>query len=139
MSILRNLATGATALLSVVGMSALTGQAQAAPEGQASVAAVGARAGCSASWKNAVGIPARWKTIRDNTCSIFGSRTYKAVYEWKADRGRPCIQVLGFVNGRDKWVDAGCGRSGVIRNVPWGNVAANKTIKIKGASLVKWR
>ncbi|MFJ3767783.1 hypothetical protein ACIPQJ_29230 [Streptomyces sp. NPDC090082] len=139
MSVLRNLATGVTALVSVVGMSSLAGPAQAAPATEVSAVPATARAGCSASWKSAVGLPTRWTTIRDNTCSVFGYPAYKAVYEWRAERGRPCVQVLGFVNGRDKWVNAGCGRSGVIRNVPWGNVAANKTIKIKGASLVKWR
>ncbi|MGX2998309.1 hypothetical protein JNUCC64_29290 [Streptomyces sp. JNUCC 64] len=151
MQISRKLAVGALTLVSVAGVSvAATPAGAAAPVKQdkpveivltstapASAAEIGAA--CSGRWKNAVGIPLRWKTITDGTCSIFGNPRYKAAYQWTAERGAPCIQVKGFVNGREKWFNAGCGRSGSIRNVPWGNVAANKAIKVKGASLFKWR
>ncbi|MGW0828481.1 hypothetical protein [Streptomyces sp. NPDC002845] len=92
------------------------------------------------SWKMAGGIPRKWKKSSPSPCATFGRLGYKVRYEWKADRGTPCIKVLGF-NKRQKakWYDAGCGKSGFIKNVPWGNVAASKQIKIKGASLLKWK
>ncbi|MHB9754959.1 hypothetical protein ACYBSK_11360 [Streptomyces sp. BYX5S] len=94
---------------------------------------------CSNSWKNAVGVPGRWSKVEDSSCGIFGNPRYKANYQWTAERGKPCIKVKGFKNGREKWYDAGCGKSGFLKNVPWGNVAANKAIKVKGAALFKWR
>jgi hypothetical protein len=138
-SISRKIATGALTLVSVAAMSAAAAPVSAAPSGAGEGASPSVGIACSGSWKKAVGVPGRWSTVRDNTCSIFGHAKYKAAYQWKAERGTPCIQVLGFVNGKDKWINAGCGKSGSIKNVPWGNVAANKTIKVKGGSLFQWR
>ncbi|WP_405646395.1 hypothetical protein [Streptomyces uncialis] len=146
MQLSRKLATGALTLVSVATMSSLAspaGAAQPAPKAEkpveitlTAVPDVGAQ--CGGDWKRAVGIPLRWKKITSN-CSTWGSPSYKAAYQWKAERGAPCIKVKGFQNGREKWFNAGCGRSGQIRNVPWGNVAAKKAIQVKGASLFRWR
>ncbi|KUO11328.1 hypothetical protein AQJ58_14940 [Streptomyces sp. DSM 15324] len=90
-------------------------------------------------WNRAVGVPLRWSRELNDGCGLFGRPGLKVGYSWKAERGRPCIKVKGFVNGRVKWYDAGCGASGEVRNVPWGNVLAEKGIKVKGASLFVWR
>lgn len=152
MSISRKFATGAVAIASVAAMSAAAAPVNAAPSHPETPASgsvvvpgadwhaadvVGPR--CSESWKNAVGIPFRWKKITDRTCAVFGYPGFKTAYAWTAERGRPCIKVKGFKNGREKWYNAGCGKTGLIKNVPWGNVAANKAIKVKGAALFKWR
>ncbi|MEU6993426.1 hypothetical protein ABZ953_22585 [Streptomyces sp. NPDC046465] len=152
MSISRKFATGAVAVASVAAMSAAAAPVNAAPS-QAKTSASGSivikgaegRASdtisvrCSNPWKNAVGIPGRWTKITDRTCAVFGYPGFKTGYQWTAERGRPCIKVKGFKNGREKWYNAGCGKTGFIKNVPWGNVAANKAIKVKGAALFKWR
>lgn len=42
------------------------------------------------------------------------------------------MKAKGFNSkGKKTWYDAGCGKSGKI-TVPWGNVAANKEMKVKG-------
>ncbi|MGW1298020.1 hypothetical protein [Streptomyces sp. NPDC002533] len=146
MKISYKLATGAVALMSAAALSGATAPAIAAPQAKAPQSAVptateatiGLAAACPSKWKKAGGVPGKWSTAKDQ-CSIFGRPGYKAVYQWSATRGKPCIQVLGFDSkGRDKWHNAGCGKTGAIK-VPWGNVAANKIIKIKGASLLEWR
>ncbi|MFE9397660.1 hypothetical protein [Streptomyces flavidovirens] len=126
-------------LVSVAAMSVAAAPVSAAQPGAGIVAEPTITIQCSNSWKSAGGVPGRWSTVRDRNCSIFGHQGYRIAYQWRAERGRPCIKVKGFVNGRAKWYNAGCGRSGNIQNVPWGNVAANKEIKVKGASLFKWR
>ncbi|MFF9510472.1 hypothetical protein ACF1BU_08720 [Streptomyces sp. NPDC014724] len=57
------------------------------------------------------------------------------VYGWKVFKsGSICVQVKGFnAKGKKTWYNAGCGKSGQI-TVPWGNVAANKEMKVKGGS-----
>ncbi|WP_409238734.1 hypothetical protein [Streptomyces sp. PA5.6] len=134
-------------MTSVAAMSAAAAPVNANPSHAKTVASAevvkpssGERApACSNSWKNAVGVPGRWTTITDRTCAIFGYPGMKTGYQWAAERGRPCIKVKGFKNGREKWYDAGCGASGRKKNIPWGNVAANKAIKVKGFALFKWR
>lgn len=94
---------------------------------------------CSGDWKKAVGIPLKWQTSED-PCGIFGAKGYKAAYGWVAERGTPCIKVRGFNSkGKSQWYDAGCGKKGSIKNVPWGNVLGKKAIQVKGASLLKWQ
>lgn len=138
MAISRKIAAGAVTLASVAALSAASAPVSAAPSGdKASASEVSVR--CSNSWKKAVGVPGRWSTVKDNTCSIFGNPKYKAAYKWAAERGTPCIKVRGFKGGKAKWYNAGCGKSGFIKNVPWGNVAANKAIKVKGGSLFVWK
>ncbi|WP_411083530.1 hypothetical protein [Streptomyces sp. cmx-18-6] len=148
MKISHKIATGAVALMSAAALSGATAPAIATPQTKAPQSAtpttakettVELAAACPGKWKKAGGIPRKWSTAKDKQCSIFGRPGYKAVYQWSAVRGKPCIMVLGFDSkGRDKWHKAGCGAKGAIK-VPWGNVAANKTIKIKGASLIEWR
>lgn len=94
---------------------------------------------CSNSWKRAGSVPFRWSTVEDRTCSIFGNPKYKAAYSWAAERGSLCVKVKGFKKAKAKWYNAGCGRRGTIKNVPWGNVAAHKAIRVKGAALFRWR
>jgi hypothetical protein len=127
-------ATGIVAVTSVVALSGGVASANAAPEGAAETAKV--RASCN-SWHNAVGIPGRWTTSKYH-CSLLGSGGLRVRYSWTADRGTPCIQVKYFVNGSKKWTESACRKSGTLE-VPWGNVAAHKEIKIKGASTLKWR
>ncbi|MCI4040700.1 MULTISPECIES: hypothetical protein [unclassified Streptomyces] len=148
MKFTHKIATGAVALMSAAALSGATAPAVAvsqtkAPQGAAPKATETtvrlAAAACPSKWKKAGGVPRKWSTAKDTQCSIFGRPGYKAVYQWSAVRGTPCIKVLGFDSkGRDKWHNAGCGKKGAIK-VPWGNVAANKIIKIKGASLLEWR
>ncbi|MFI0774221.1 hypothetical protein [Streptomyces sp. NPDC021212] len=88
-------------------------------------------------WIRAVGVPGRWQTLSDD-CGHFGRPGLKMGYSWAAERGRPCIKVQGFVGGRAKWYNAGCGATGRI-TVKWGDVLAAKKIKVKGASLFKWK
>lgn len=151
MSISRQFATGAVALVSVAAMSAAAAPVSAATSNTGADApvkvvtssavegasdSIGIR--CSNSWKNAVGIPFKWKKITDRTCTIWGTGGLRVGYQWTAERGAPCVKVKGFKNGREKWYNAGCGKTGSVK-VPWGNVAGNKSIKVKGSSLFKWR
>lgn len=94
--------------------------------------------GICSGWKNAVGIPAKWTTLNDG-CAHFGAKGMKMVYGWKVYKGGSvCVKVKGFNSkGKKTWYDAGCGKSGQIK-VPWGNVAANKEMKIKGGALLRW-
>lgn len=159
----RKIATGAVALMSAATLGAAAAPAGATTEkGTAIVidaaqlvpeaddggtAADAAKAGVEVaatpmacgSWKRAVGIPLKWSKEIKNGCGLFGRDGLKVTYEWKAERGKPCIKVKGFVKGKTKWYNAGCGASGKIKNVPWGNVLAEKGIKVKGASLFVWR
>ncbi|WP_112465705.1 hypothetical protein [Streptomyces triticisoli] len=138
MPILSKTGAGVVTLASVAALSAAVAPANASQSTATTEASNPIGVQCSSSWKNAVGIPGRWTTIKDTTCSVSGYAGYKVGYEWVAERGKPCIQVKGFANNRVKWYDAGCGKSGSIK-VPWGNTVANKEIKVKGASLFKWR
>lgn len=132
MSVKRKLATGVVAATSVIALSGA-----AVPATAASSADVAAANSCT-SWKNAVGVPGKWLTAKSG-CGTFGNPKYKAAYRWAAERGRPCIKVLGFKKGKKTWFDAGCGKSGYIKNVPWGNVLGEKQIKIKGYAMLKWK
>ncbi|WP_282796052.1 hypothetical protein [Streptomyces sp. CC224B] len=144
----RKFATGAVALASVAAMASVATPANAAPKPAAKAAAVTmdtkvtAVKGCGG-WKNAVGIPGRWSTSKWN-CDLIGSPGLKVGYRWVAERGTPCIKVRGYVKGgprgyREKWYNAGCGKSGYLKNVPWGYVASTRAIKIKGFAMLKWR
>lgn len=134
-------------MASVAAMSAAAAPVNAAPSHSKATASAKAvkpssaeRAGaCSNSWKSAVGVPGRWTKIEDHTCSLWGAPGFKTGYQWASQRGRVCVKVKGYKNGREKWYDAGCGANGRKKNVPWGNVAANKAIKVKGFALFKWR
>ncbi|MEW1718813.1 hypothetical protein [Streptomyces sp. NPDC093109] len=139
MSFLRKAASGAVTLVSVAALTAVAAPVSVAAESAVADASVSVTPLCSGSWKKAVGIPGKWTTITDSTCSVFGNPKYEAAYEWTAERGKPCIKVKGFVKGKAKWYDAGCGAKGKITKVPWGNVAASKAIKVKGASTFQWR
>ena len=144
MTITRKFASGAVAVASVAALSAAATPAGAAPKAaDTAVTTVALKANPCNSWKNAVGIPGRWSKSKYG-CAILGRPGLKVTYRWAAERGRPCIKVKGFVKGgpkgfKTKWYNAGCGKSGIIKNVPWGNVAADREIQIKGASLLKWR
>ncbi|MEW2524095.1 hypothetical protein [Streptomyces sp. NPDC047071] len=90
-------------------------------------------------WHMAGGIPFKWSPPVSNGCATFGHPGFKQGYVWKATRGRPCVKVVGYTKSqKKKWYNAGCGTGGRVK-VPWGNAAAEKQIKIKGASLVDWR
>ncbi|MFD7067416.1 hypothetical protein ACFV97_09305 [Streptomyces sp. NPDC059913] len=89
-------------------------------------------------WKNAGSVPGKWSTL-DDGCAHFGANGMKMVYGWKVFKGGSvCVQVKGFdARGKKTWHGAGCGKSGEI-TVPWGNVAANKEMKVRGAALLRW-
>ena len=152
----RKIVTGAVALMSIATLGAAAAPSSAAPAvenavvvedaqqlpeadaGEAEVTVESTTASCG-EWNRAVGLPLRWSRELNDGCGLFGRDGLKVGYSWRADRGQPCIQVKGFVNGRVKWYNAGCGASGEIRNVPWGNVLAEKGIKVKGAATFVWR
>lgn len=122
----------------IAAIAVTSASVNAAPSQETAQVSVRAAADCN-DWNRAVGRPFRWSREIKNGCGLFGRPGLKVGYSWAAERGSPCIMVKGFVRGRKKWFRAGCGRSGAIRNVPWGNVLAEKGIKVKGASLLKWR
>ncbi|AOT57961.1 MULTISPECIES: hypothetical protein [Streptomyces] len=141
-----------TGMVSVVSLAALA--AGAAPAGAAPSAApqaVAAKAGSAkvvmapmaasgscTGWKKAGSLPLKWSKVSDN-CGHFGKPGLKMGYTWKVYKGSAiCVKVRGFVNGKDKWYDAGCGKSGAIK-VPWGNVLAAKEMKVKNAALFDWK
>ncbi|OEJ97060.1 hypothetical protein [Streptomyces thermolilacinus] len=98
---------------------------------------VGASSACTG-WKKAGSLPLKWSKVSDK-CGHFGKPGMKMGYAWKVYKGSSvCVQVKGFVNGKEKWYKAGCGKSGAIK-VPWGNVAASKEMKVKGAALFDWK
>lgn len=145
MSIMHKLTTGAVAVVSVAALTAVAAPANATSQGAAKTTAAAetrsARAGCS-SWWNAVGVPGKWSKAKG--CSILGSSGLKVGYEWKAEKGSPCIKAKYFVKGgpkgyKTKWTKPLCGKSGTFKNLPWGNVAATKEIQIKGFAMLKWR
>jgi hypothetical protein len=143
------LVTGAVAVASVAALytaatpvSAASHDAKGTTTVSVKSEGVTAKGACN-SWKNAVGIPGKWSKSKYG-CAIFGKPGLKVTYRWAAERGAPCIKVKGFVKGgpkgfKTKWYNAGCGKTGFIKNVPWGNVAADREIQIRGASLLKWR
>lgn len=140
MALIRKLAVGAVSLASVATLAAAAPASAADGGTDTVVIEMQASPMCSGDWKKAGGVPWRWTTSTDN-CSTFGSRGYRAAYSWSAFKGTtPCIKVRGYDSGGNaKWYDAGCRRSGVIRDIPWGNVAGNRAIQIKGATLLNWR
>jgi hypothetical protein len=136
MSVSRKIVTGAVTLVSAAAITAAAAPVNAAPATPSSQSAVR----CSSSWKNAGSVPGRWSKVKDNTCAVIGHDGFKIGYQWAVERGtRICVKVKGY-NAQHKttWYDAGCGKTGSVR-VPWGNVAGNKEMKVKGAALFKWR
>ncbi|MFD9566981.1 hypothetical protein [Streptomyces sp. NPDC059994] len=64
----------------------------------------------------------------------------KMGYAWTVTKGGSvCVKFKGFnAQGAKTWYDAGCGKSGSVQ-VPWGNVAGEKEIMVKGGpSLLRW-
>lgn len=138
MTLSHRISAGMVTLVSAAALTVAAAPAGAAPaKSQEAPASVGFK--CSNSWKNAGSLPGKWSKVKDSTCSIFGNPKYKAAYQWAAERGSVCVKVKGFSKGKAKWYNAGCGKTGAIKNVPWGNVAAHKEMKVKGAALFKWR
>jgi hypothetical protein len=135
-SISRKIVTSAVTLVSVAAMSAAAAPADAASTSASSKGA----ARCSSSWKNAGSVPGRWSKVKDSTCAVIGHDGFKIGYQWAVERGGAiCVKVKGFdARHNPKWYDAGCAKNGSVR-VPWGNVAGNKEMKVKGAALFKWR
>ncbi|MEU4043825.1 hypothetical protein ACK389_03935 [Streptomyces antibioticus] len=132
------LTTGVVSLVSVAALTAgaTTAEASPAPAPPRETASVAA-ASCG-SWIQAGSLPGRWSTVNDH-CGHFGRPGLKLGYSWAVYRGSSiCVKVKGFVNGQKKWYNAGCGRSGNIK-VPWGNVLAEKEMKVKGAALFNWK
>ncbi|MBM7169406.1 hypothetical protein JQK87_13470 [Streptomyces sp. G44] len=143
MHISRKIATGAVPLVAMAALATAASPAGAATAGTPKSESVTTKISCNG-WQNAGGIAGRWTKSKD-PCSTWGHKGMKVRYRWAAERGTPCIKVKGFKwsktkkNYVAKWYNAGCGKSGFIKNVPWGNVAAHPEIKIKGFSLLKWQ
>ncbi|MFD4855663.1 hypothetical protein [Streptomyces atratus] len=137
MRISRRIATGAVSLLSFAAIAAGAAPASASQTVTPAPTTLGAKGVCMG-WKNAGSIPGKWSTLNDG-CAHFGFKGMKMVYAWKVFKGSSiCVQAKGFnAKGKKTWYKAGCGKSGKI-TVPWGNVAANKEMKVKGAALLRW-
>ncbi|MEW1693491.1 hypothetical protein ACIQOF_11675 [Streptomyces sp. NPDC091265] len=140
MTIARTFALGAVSALSFAAIVVGAAPAGASPaEATAAVAPNGVAAkGICSGWKNAGGIPFKWKTINDG-CAHFGAKGMKMAYGWKVYKGGSvCVKVKGFnAKGKKTWYKAGCGRNGSVK-APWGNNAAEKEMQIKGAALLRW-
>ncbi|AGS68385.1 hypothetical protein [Streptomyces collinus] len=131
------LATGVVSLLSAATLTAGATTASASPAPSPVVTSKVSPADCG-DWNRAVSLPGRWSTVNDG-CGHFGRPGLKMGYTWAVYRGGSiCVQVKGFVNGRKKWYNAGCGKTGSVK-VPWGNVLAEKEMKVKGAALFNWK
>lgn len=143
MQISRKIATGVVPLVAMTALAGAASPAGATTEKTPKNASVTTMASCNG-WQNAGGVAGRWTKSKD-PCSLWGHKGLKVRYRWAAERGTPCIKVKGFKYNKStkkysaKWYNAGCGKSGFIKNVPWGNVAAHPEIKIKGFSLLKWQ
>ncbi|MES9507385.1 hypothetical protein ABWJ92_13370 [Streptomyces sp. NPDC000609] len=137
MRISRRIATGAVSLLSFAAIAAGSAPASASQAVAPAPTTLGAKGVCIG-WKNAGSIPGKWSTLNDG-CAHFGFKGMKMVYGWKVFKGGSiCVQAKGFnAKGKKTWYKAGCGKNGQI-TVPWGNVAANKEMKVKGAALLRW-
>jgi hypothetical protein len=137
MRISRKIATGAVSLLSFAAIAAGAAPASASQKVAPAPTTLDAKGVCIG-WKNAGSIPGKWSTLNDG-CAHFGAKGMKMVYGWKVFKGGSiCVQVKGFnAKGKKTWYKAGCGKSGEI-TVSWGNVAANKEMKVKGAALLRW-
>ncbi|MEU2877443.1 hypothetical protein [Streptomyces sp. NPDC007070] len=133
----RKMTTGVVSLLSVAALSAGTATANAHSAPAAAKAPAAAAANCG-DWNRAVAVPWKWQKLNDG-CGHFGRGGLRMGYSWAVFKGtKVCVKAKGFVNGKDKWYDLGCGKSG-SRTVPWGNVAAMKEIQVKGTATFNWK
>ncbi|MEU2183226.1 hypothetical protein [Streptomyces thermolilacinus] len=144
MKISSRITTGIVSVVSLAAVAAGAATATAASQTQARTAhaqvgmAPMAASGACTGWKKAGSVPLKWSKVSDK-CGHFGKPGMKMGYTWKVYQGSSiCVQVKGFVNGKEKWYKAGCGKTGAIK-VPWGNVAASKEMKVKGAALFDWK
>ncbi|MFE1764919.1 hypothetical protein ACFW81_11980 [Streptomyces angustmyceticus] len=137
MTISRTLATGAASLLSVAALAVTAGPAHAvSPSGSSDTSSSITLRSCGG---KAGGYPGGWSKPSKSNCNVMGSNGTKIGYSWHADKGKPCVRVLGFTaSGKKKWYGAGCGTWGHIKNVPWGNMAGKPAIEVKGLGLVDW-
>lgn len=149
LKIANKITTGMVSVVSLAAVAVGAAPAGAAPaagaaqskaqtaQAQIVMAPMGASGACTG-WKKAGSLPLKWSKVSDK-CGHFGKPGMKMGYAWKVYKGSSiCVQVKGFVNGKDKWYNAGCGKTGAIK-VPWGNVLASKEMKVKGAALFDWK
>lgn len=134
----RKLTAGAVTLFTAAALGTGAATASASPAATPTKAPHSATASCG-EWMRAGSLPGRWSTVKDG-CGHFGRPGLKMGYSWAVFRGSSiCVKVQGFdSHGRKKWYNAGCGRSGSVK-VPWGNVLAEKQMKVKGAALFNWK
>ncbi|AOZ73264.1 hypothetical protein BK816_08185 [Boudabousia tangfeifanii] len=91
----------------------------------------------SASWwgNETCYAPAGIETTCTSSYSVFGSRGLKVGYAWSVSMmtfTSVIVRAKGYENHREKWFSAGAGEDGKV-DVPWGEVAARKQIKVKSA------
>ncbi|WP_163010823.1 hypothetical protein [Streptomyces dangxiongensis] len=133
----RKVTTGVVSLVSAAALTSGATTASASPASAPVKTSNVVAANCG-EWMRAGSLPGRWSTVKDG-CGHFGRPGLKMGYQWAVFRGGSiCVKVQGFVNGRAKWYNAGCGKTGAVK-VPWGNVLAEKEMKVKGAALFNWR
>ncbi|MFF8405098.1 hypothetical protein ACF1AB_08640 [Streptomyces sp. NPDC014846] len=137
MNMSAKLTTGVVSLVSVTALTVGATSASASPAPVPAKTSSAVAADCG-DWIRAGSLPGRWSTVHDG-CGHFGRPGLKMGYSWAVFRGGSiCVKVKGFVNGRKKWYNAGCGKTGSVK-VPWGNNLAEKEMKVKGAALFNWR
>ncbi|MEU3423294.1 MULTISPECIES: hypothetical protein [Streptomyces] len=137
MNMSRKMTTGVVSLLSVAALGAGATTAGAAPAHSQAKSPSSAAASCS-DWNRAVAVPWKWQTLKDG-CGHFGRPGLRMGYSWAVFKGtKVCVKAKGFVNGKKKWYDLGCRKSGSF-TVPWGNVLAEKEIQVKGTATFNWR